>query len=251
MAQLPGLVYATRGRDLFVNLYVDSDATATVGDARVRIRQLTNYPWDGVVRLDVSANRPIDFTLKLRAPGWLGPAPFASDLYRYETPIADVIRYSRPGFAGQAEPASGWIDVRVNLTAAAVAEKSRVSVRLNVPMPVRRVRAHAGIADNAGKAAIQRGPIVYALEGIDNDGAVLDATIPASAVFAPAFRPDLLGGVTVLTATTSGPSPRTLTAIPYYAWANRGRGEMVVWGNLKSGILNLESNGESGKRRKR
>jgi hypothetical protein len=99
-------------------------------------------------------------------------------------------------------------------------------------MPVRRVIANPGVKDDAGRAAIQRGPVVYALEGVDNGGHVLDATVPVDTVFTPSARADLLGGVTVLTAslpaTATGPA-RTITAIPYFAWANRGRGEMVVW----------------------
>ena len=99
-------------------------------------------------------------------------------------------------------------------------------------MPVRRVTANAGIKDDVGKAAIQRGPVVYALEGVDNDSKVLDVTLPLDAKFTSTYRADLLGGVTVLTttipATTTTPA-RTITAVPYFAWANRGRGEMVVW----------------------
>ncbi|HUL72515.1 MAG TPA: hypothetical protein VLT86_05400, partial [Vicinamibacterales bacterium] len=94
------------------------------------------------------------------------------------------------------------------------------------------VTANPGVKDDVGKAAIQRGPVVYALEGVDNDGKVLDVTLPLDARFTPAYRADLLGGVTVLTTTipaaASAPA-RTITAVPYFAWANRGRGEMVVW----------------------
>jgi len=99
-------------------------------------------------------------------------------------------------------------------------------------MPVRRVVANSGVKDDVGKAAIQRGPIVYALEAVDNGGKVLDVPVPMTTTFTPAFKSDVLGGVTVLTATlpATGDAPaRTITAVPYFAWANRGRGEMVVW----------------------
>ena len=93
--------------------------------------------------------------------------------------------------------------------------------------------ANDGIKENAGKAAIQRGPLVYALEGVDNDGKVLDIVAPLTTQFTPVERKDLLGGVTALTATVpaspEGGAARQITAIPYFAWANRGRGEMVVW----------------------
>jgi hypothetical protein len=93
-------------------------------------------------------------------------------------------------------------------------------------MPVRRVIANENLKEDAGKTAIMRGPIVYALEGVDNGGAVLDITLPATAQFTAVPRNDLLGGVTTLTTKVG---ERTITAVPYFAWANRGRGEMVVW----------------------
>jgi hypothetical protein len=99
-------------------------------------------------------------------------------------------------------------------------------------MPVRRIVANPGVKDDAGKAAIQRGPVLYVLEGVDNGGKVLDLSVPMTTTFASAFKADLLGGVTVLTATLPavGDTPaRTITAVPYFAWANRGRGEMVTW----------------------
>ena len=102
-------------------------------------------------------------------------------------------------------------------------------------MPVRRVTANAGVKDDVGKAAIQRGPLVYALEGVDNGGKVLDVSVPLDAVFTPTFHADLLGGVTALSASVpvtgadGAKTSRTVTAVPYFAWANRGRGEMVVW----------------------
>jgi hypothetical protein len=227
MAQLPELIYAQRGDDVFVNLYVDSDATLQLGNASVRIRQTTNYPWDGGVRLAITADRPATLTLKLRVPGWLDTAPLASDLYRFASPAPAGVTYRAGGEAVRVEPRRGWIDIRVPLAAGAEGQ-----IELDLPMPVRRVTAHAGITDNAGKAAIQRGPLVYSLEGIDNDGKVLGLTIPIETTFTPAFRAELLGGVTVLEASlraATGGAARTITAIPYYAWANRGRGEMVVW----------------------
>ncbi len=223
IAQLPGLIYAQRGNELSVNLYVESEATVKLDAGTVHVRQKTNYPWDGVVSVYLDVDQPTEFTLKLRVPGWAGDAPFASDLYRF-TPLPQPAMYGvhdvqRP------LPVDGWHVIKQRWSKGSF-------VVLRLPMNVRRVVANPGVKDDAGKAAIQRGPIVYALEGVDNDGKVLDVTLPLDAKFTPAARPDLLGGVTVLTttipATASAPA-RTLTAVPYFAWANRGRGEMVVW----------------------
>jgi DUF1680 family protein len=104
-------------------------------------------------------------------------------------------------------------------------------VTLMLPMPVRRVVADARVADARGKIALERGPLVYAAEWVDNDGSVLSLVVPDGAAFEEEHRPDLLGGVTVLrtAATDAAGRPRRLTAIPYYAWSHRGPGEMAVW----------------------
>ena len=231
MAQLPALIYATRGRELFVNLYVDSDATVRIDGATVRIKQTTNYPWDGTVRLDLTSDRAVDVTLKLRVPGWLDATPVASDLYAFDGAVTDPMALTAPGARAASvsvAPGRRWLDVPAHLTPAATPQ-----VTLTLPMPVRRVLANPGIADDVGKAAIQRGPLVYALEGVDNGGKILDLSIPLAAAFTVEHRADLLGGVTVLTTTvpagSGAASPRLVTAVPYYAWANRGRGEMATW----------------------
>jgi DUF1680 family protein len=96
------------------------------------------------------------------------------------------------------------------------------TVQLDLPMPVRRVLAHDGVTENRGKAAIERGPIVYAVEAIDNGGSLKDLRVPLDAALDQEFRADLLSGVVVVTG-------KGLIAVPYFAWANRGMGEMVVW----------------------
>jgi DUF1680 family protein len=101
-------------------------------------------------------------------------------------------------------------------------------------MPVRTVAAHPLIADNVDKVALQRGPLVYAIEGIDNDGGALDLFLESAPALEAAFEPDMLGGVTVIRGRAArrswaGPSRHALVAIPYFTWANRGPGEMTVW----------------------
>ena len=99
-------------------------------------------------------------------------------------------------------------------------------VALTLPMPVRRVLCHPAVSENMGKVALERGPLVYCAEGIDNDGHVLDAVLPDAATLETAVVPDLLHGVVVVHATQ--PSGN-ITFVPYYAWAHRGVGEMAVW----------------------
>jgi uncharacterized protein len=96
---------------------------------------------------------------------------------------------------------------------------------LDLPMPIRRVLAHDRVAEDRGRAAIQRGPIVYCLEAVDNSSAgehIGDIRLPLDAPLAHTFKANLLGGVEVITG-------GHLVAVPYYAWNNRGKGEMAVW----------------------
>jgi DUF1680 family protein len=202
---------------------VDSEATIKVGAANVRVKQITDYPWDGKVAFEVTSDKPVNFTLKSRAPGWLGQSPFGTDLYRFATPVKDAAPLS---------PATkGWIFEPVSITQANVTARKPIRIDVSLPMPVRRLVAHASVKDDAGKSAIQRGPVVYAIEAADNAGTLADLSIPMSSVFTAAFRADLLGGVQALTTTVKAAdgTTRTVMAIPYFAWANRGRGEMVVW----------------------
>ena len=228
MARLPELVYAQRDDELFVNLYAETKATVRLPKGQVQIDQATRYPWDGKVALSLQMSTPMEFTIRLRAPGWLGDAPVASDLYRFskrtdDEPVTVVVA----GREMAAQIDRGWITLRRQWM-------SGDRIELTLPMPVRRVLSHDGIKDNIGKAAVQRGPIVYSIEGVDNGGRVVDAVIPMTAQFTPVFQGELMGGVMALRADLRGAAlpmaaTRIYTAIPYFAWANRGRGEMVVW----------------------
>ena len=104
-------------------------------------------------------------------------------------------------------------------------------VTFDLPMTVRRVVADERVADDRGKVALERGPLVYCVEGVDNGGSVLDMVVPDGASFRVEDRPGLLHGVTVLRAAVSDGQgrPRSLLAVPYYAWSHRGPGEMAVW----------------------
>jgi hypothetical protein len=113
------------------------------------------------------------------------------------------------------------------------------TVDLVLPMPVRRIVANAAVAEDSGRVAIQRGPLVYAVEGVDNGERVFDLVLLPDAPLGVEFRPDLLGGIAVVTGTAvvvskdaagkSVEAPRPFLAVPYYAWANRGPGQMLVW----------------------
>jgi uncharacterized protein len=221
---VPDYIYAVTDDVVFVNLFVSSEATADVGGSRVTLRQETQYPWDGRVSIRVTPDRARRLTVKVRIPRWVQGLPVPSELYRY----AD----------GQG---SGY-ELRVNNDAIkptltdgyAVVSRTWApgdTVTLDLPMPVRRVIADDRVAENRGKVALERGPLVYAAEGIDNNNSVLDVVLPDTATFQVERQPELLGGITVLKTTGSDrdSASRPMMLIPYYAWSHRGPGEMAVW----------------------
>lgn len=242
IAVLPGFVYAQKGDRVYVSLYVGSEASVELPAGSLTLVQQTDYPWDGAVRIEVAPEEAMSFELALRIPGWARNQPVPGDLYRFTDGIDEPIALSINGDPVEV-PASGstvagprdsTVTVDGGLLVIARRWQPGDVVELELPMPVRTIAAHALVEDNVGKVALQRGPLVYAAEAIDNDGGVLDLFIEAQPDFEATFEPDLLGGVTVIRGRAArrswaGPSRHQLVLIPYFSWANRGAGEMAVW----------------------
>jgi len=244
MAVLPGFIYAQQNDRLYVNLYVGSEADIELPAGDLRLAQETGYPWDGAVRIEIEpAAGELPFELALRIPGWARNRPVPSDLYRFtdgvEEPVTlaingEPVDLSATGAAATAGGNGSAVAGDGGLLVISRAWHPGDVVELGLPMPVHTVAAHPMVADNVGKVAIQRGPLVYAAEAVDNDGSVLDLSIESEPGFEATFDPDLLGGLVVIRgnaarANATGPSRHELVAIPYFAWANRGAGEMAVW----------------------
>jgi DUF1680 family protein len=216
MAQLPGLIYAQRDHDLYLSLFVGSEANLTMDGTAVRVSQHTNYPWEGRVTIAVDPERPIEATVNVRIPSWSqGQTMPAGDLYRFA---------AGRGGAGPVLSLNGRsVPLRIDRGYAAIHRRWQKGdvVQLELPMPIQRVLAHEAVADDRGKAAIERGPIVYCVEGVDNRGRVA-LSLPLDAALRHHFDSHLLGGVEVVTG-------GGVVAVPYFAWNNRGAGEMAVW----------------------
>jgi DUF1680 family protein len=212
---LPGYVTATRGDTLFVGLYVAGEARVAMPEGEVRLVMEGNYPWDGALRFTVDPERPATFTLALRIPGWAQGRPLPGDLYRYLDGASDPIALRVNGEAVPLEIEGGFARI-------ARSWRSGDTVELTLPMPVRRVLAHERVADDRGKVAVERGPLVYCAEGIDNGGRALSLELADDAAWQTERRDDLLGGITTLRG-------GGVTLVPYYVWAHRGPGEMAVW----------------------
>lgn len=219
MASIPGYSYAQKDDDIYVNLYVDSKTDVLLGDDAVRITQQTDYPWNGDIRIKVEPQNEKRFTIKLRVPGWAQNKPVPSDLYAYNKPESSSLSLLINGEEiSWALGDDGYIAINHKW-------KNNDEISLSFPMEIHCVVTNKLVESNKDKIAVERGPIVYCLEGVDNNS-VLDAVLKDSISLTPTWNPDLLGGVVMINSDTQ-------TLIPYYAWNNRGNSEMQVWINTR------------------
>ncbi len=234
---VPGYIYATDPSSIYVNLYIQNRAEIDFNGGKVLFTQTTRYPREGTIIITVDPAEDRDFTVALRIPGWARGEVVPGDLYHFvpdiENPFMIRVNDQPAGYTmknGYALIANRW--------------KKGDRIELNLPMPVRKIEANARVTADRDKIALQRGPIVYCLEGADNrDGHVLDLVMDKDSGVSVAFEPQLLDGVMVIkgkarvaVATKEGhkiAGVRDFTAIPYYAWANRGPDEMGVWMAVK------------------
>jgi len=234
MASVPGYLYAQKGPStLYVNLFAAGTADVDIAGGKVKVTQDTRYPWDGAVKMTVSPDRPRSFTVNVRVPGWARNEPVPSDLYRFLDDGGAPATIAVNGKPVDMKLDKGYVAITRNWRAGDV-------VQVNLPMPVRRVGAHENVEANRERVALQRGPIVYAAEWPDNpEGKVRNLVLPDATALTTEFRSDLLRGVQVIKGRAVGlkldekgavqKNEQPFVAIPYATWANRGRGEMIVW----------------------
>jgi len=224
LASLGGYIYSQDAEGLTVHLYIQGETQVTLANgATVTLQQQTTYPWSGKVQLRCELSAPVEFTLRLRVPGWCRRYKLRMDDYTFELP-------SEKGYVSLTRE---WNNGDV--------------LELELDMPVEHLVAHPAVHDDRGLVALQRGPLVYCLEAVDHDVNLRQITIPDDAFFGIRYLPDLLGGVVVLEGEGcvaderdwqdilyqplhSLPStPVAVRAIPYCTWDNREPGEMAVW----------------------
>ncbi len=228
LASLGDYFYSTSVDGVWIHLYAQSSAKVQVQGQDVDVRQVTNYPWDGAIQLELRSAQPQAFTLHLRIPGWC-------DEWQ--------VRVNGAPLAEEPALTKGYLAIHHTW-------EPGDQVELTLAMPVQSVWAHPAVRQMQGRLALQRGPIVYCMEGIDHGGVGLDRiSLDPAAVerFTVEHRPDLLGGVTVLHGAGAliqeagwedalyrrnrppTTQPVDVTAIPYCVWDNRAPGEMRVW----------------------
>lgn len=235
---VPGYAYATQDDALFVNLFVQSSAEIQVGSQVLQIKQETAYPWDGSVKITIVPEKSKRYAVFVRIPGWARNQPVPSDLYHYMDSSEQNAEIRING-----EPVEYTLEKGFALLSRKWEKGDTIEIIL--PMPIRRVLSHESVKENAGKVALERGPVVYCAEWLDNLGQVSSVVLEDPIQLKPEKRDDLFNGVivlkgesTVLKYADDGKTPikakQEFMAIPYYAWAHRGEGEMVVW--LQSGV---------------
>ncbi len=213
---IPKLLYSTKANELFVNLYASNISEVQLEGQTVSVIEKANMPWDGKVSIKLNFDKPrTDFILKLRVPYWVTNQVLPSDLYSYNQDYQSEIKLSLNGEQIAVQQENGYI----------VLDRSWFNsdeLVIDFPMETRSVSAHPLVKENEGKLSVERGPIVYAFEEIDNKGVIDDIKLDKDAEFEANFESELLEGVTTL---------RTdrFKAIPYYSWSNRGIGKMKVW----------------------
>jgi DUF1680 family protein len=222
LAALGGYAYAVSDDALWVNLYIQGSAAAEVRGRKLKLEVETDYPWDGRVVLKPHTDQSSTWELRLRIPGWCHGATAAINGTRVDSPLLD---------RGYLVLNREWKDGDV--------------VELSLPMPVERMAANPNVQTDAGRTALQRGPLVYCLEACDQSVPLSEFFLPQTAELKTRVRDDSLGRVVEIVGMgatakdldwshdlyqpASALSPIEFTAIPYYAWDNRKPGPMVVW----------------------
>lgn len=210
-----GLLYSKTADTLLVNLYAGSEATAELANNTLNIEQETNYPWSGKIRLTLSSETAVPATVKLRIPSWARNEVAPGGLYRYqkESGVSPTLLLDGKPLELQIE--NGYVMLTRDWS-------KGVTLELELPTRVRKVSADNRVEADRGKLALEYGPLVYAIESFDNPDDFENLSIAPGDTFEVRWQPDLLGGVNTIT-------NQQLTAIPYYAWSNRGIGKMKVW----------------------
>lgn len=224
LTSLGQYIYSQNDRELFVHLYIGSVAAFELSGHNMRLIQETDYPWSGKVRFSVILQDRVDFTLALRIPGWCKEATVK-------------INGSEVNLTSKLD--NGYVKLK------RVWGKDDL-IELELSMPVIFMQSHPKVRANAGRVAIQRGPLIYCLEEIDNGGNLQALSIPAHPELAAEFAEDVLGGIVTIKCqgerdedftwddqlyrpVENKTIPATMEAIPYFLWNNRSAGEMLVW----------------------
>ncbi len=217
---IPGLIYAVERDNLYINLFMANEANIKLDHTNVLIIQKTDYPKEGKIEILVQPEEQIEFTLKLRIPGWAINQVSPGTLYDYIEENREQVVVKLNGKKESVVSNKGYIEISRKW-------ETGDRIEMVLPMKIRHIITNDKVLDNQNLAALEYGPFVYCAEEVDNDNWD-ELYLPDNANFTMERRDDLLDGVNVITAQDKSNS-RNLVFIPYYSWSNRGVGKMKVW----------------------
>jgi len=216
LPSLPGYIYAVKDDEVYINLFIGNTADIDLGKEILNLNQETNYPWDGKIMINVNNTLESEIAIKLRVPGWVRNEVMPGELYKYIDNKEPSYSLSLNGKEIVVVSENGYLTLGKRLW------RKGDQIEINFEMPVRKIVAHEKVEEDKGKMAIERGPLVYCAEEVDNPGGVLNLTVNKDEDFVYTFDSQLLNGIGKI-------NGNGITAIPYYAWDHRGIGEMAVW----------------------
>jgi uncharacterized protein len=233
VSSLGDYIYGFSDKGIWVNLYIGSNTIAKIGKAEVPLNMETNYPWDGTIKITVNPKSKSKFAMNLRIPGWAQGEAVPGDLFVFEDKTKTNFTISVNGKPVSYKMENGYAVVEREWRKGDV-------VDFNLPMEVKRIVSRPEVKQDIDRVALQRGPLVYCVEGADNNNQAWNLILPDQATFQTIYQKDLLEGITTIQfdaptvqISDDGQSVKTevkkITAIPYYSWCNRGQNQMQVW----------------------
>jgi uncharacterized protein len=233
IASLGDYIYAKDHQGLYVNLFVGSETKTNLNGQEIGIKTSTDYPLNGNIKMEISANGLNSFALRIRKPGWSDNTVVPGGLYHYV-----MVNKAEPslivnGKTITASLVNGYYVIERKW-------KKGDVVEYRLPMPIQRIQAQEVLKQDQQRIAIQRGPLVYCIEGADNDGKAWNIVFPDNATIVEKPMQVLTEKVIGLSANlpslqinADGTNVQTVikevVAIPYYTWCNRGSNQMQVW----------------------
>jgi hypothetical protein len=234
LPSVAGYIYALKQNRIFINLFVASTTKIDLNSkTSVELNQQTTYPWDGNVKITIKPQKKSLFAVCLRIPGWVRNQPVPSNLYSFINPVKETISIKVNGQNTDYKTENGYAIINREW-------KQGDVIEYLLPMNIHRVEANPNVEADVNKVALERGPIVYCLEGVDNNDISGNLILPDDVHLSANFEKNKLSGVVVITgeeivsnSSASGlskqPKTRPFTAIPYFSWCNRGITQMEVW----------------------
>lgn len=241
-ASVGDYIYGTSAQGLWINQYIGSKTRVNIGRSAIDVEMISDYMWNGKVEILLNPSRTTSFALYLRIPGWALGVPAPGDLYQVvrkaeRKPVIKLNNQELPLIVDK-----GYVVLSRKW-------KKGDRIEIQFPMEVMEIKSHDEVKYNRNRIALQRGPLVYCVEGADNEGNAFHFVVPENTSYSADFDADKLGGVVTVKFTV--PALKTesdtkvetvqkvITAIPYFSWCNRGQNPMQVWLPRKFEVLRV------------